>query len=187
MKLFFDTETTGLPSYNKPLNDISQPHICQLGMLVTNDEGASISQVDVLVKPEGRFVITPQLTAIHGIDMAMCEKDGLPIRDILDTFEKTAFHCDTWVAHNLKFDRMLLDIQFARNNMILPSPLAHECTMLASQSIIRLKGKYGYKWPKLSEAYEYYFKKPLENAHNAIHDVIACKDVYFEMKRLGQL
>ena len=63
------------------------------------------------------------------------------------------------------------------------------CTMSASSAIMKLPptekmisaGFNKPKPPKLSDAYEHFFGKNLEGAHNALVDVRACKEVYFEL------
>lgn len=37
--LFFDTETTGLPDTRMPPEWEGQPHICQLGAIMTDEQG----------------------------------------------------------------------------------------------------------------------------------------------------
>jgi DNA polymerase III epsilon subunit-like protein len=41
----------------------------------------------------------------------------------------------------------------------------------------------GYKWPKLSEALPRICNRKIVNAHNAMVDAIACRDIYFEMRK----
>ena len=41
------------------------------------------------------------------------------------------------------------------------------------------------KTPKLVEAYTHFFGKSFANAHSAMADVRACKEVFFRLKDLG--
>jgi hypothetical protein len=52
--------------------------------------------------------------------------------------------------------------------------------MLSSTGICKIPKKQGYKWPKLSEAYQHFFGEELKDAHDALVDVMACKRIYFE-------
>ncbi len=48
---------------------------------------------------------------------------------------------------------------------------------------MQIPGEYGaYKWPQLQEAYKHFFNKEFDNAHDALADVTACKDVYFAIQ-----
>lgn len=41
------------------------------------------------------------------------------------------------------------------------------------------------KWPKLGELYRFLFNKDFEGAHDAMFDVIALKECFFEMAKRG--
>jgi len=60
--------------------------------------------------------------------------------------------------------------------------------MLASAPVLRIPATarmsaagfgYAFKPPRLGEAYEYFTRQPMINAHNAMVDVQACMAVYF--------
>ena len=59
--------------------------------------------------------------------------------------------------------------------------------MMKSTSYCKLPGKNGkgFKWPKLEELYQVLFGKQMENAHDALADVMACKECFFELIKLG--
>jgi hypothetical protein len=44
------------------------------------------------------------------------------------------------------------------------------------------KGADKYKWPRLSEAYKFFFGRDFEDAHDAAVDSKACAEVYFAYK-----
>jgi DNA polymerase III epsilon subunit-like protein len=55
--------------------------------------------------------------------------------------------------------------------------------MRSSTDIIKLpkaRGA-GYKWPKLTEAYRHFFGVDFADAHRAISDSRACKEIYFHL------
>lgn len=63
MKLFFDTETTGLINWKIPFDE--QPErMVQLGMILTDDNLNTIHEVGLIIKPEG-FLIPPHVAAIN--------------------------------------------------------------------------------------------------------------------------
>ena len=45
----------------------------------------------------------------------------------------------------------------------------------------------GYKWPNLTELYNYLFQTGFPEAHDALVDVKACADCFFELKRRGTI
>jgi DNA polymerase III epsilon subunit-like protein len=97
------------------------------------------------------------------------------------------------VAHNITFDKFIMRCAARRFNLLDDSGDEHWkqfptfCTMRAMENICKLPGKIAgkYKWPKLSEAYEYAFAKPLVGAHDALADVRACAELYFWLQRKG--
>jgi DNA polymerase-3 subunit epsilon len=198
--LFFDTETTGLPSKDGGL--ASQPHIVQLGAIVSEYDTywptpAKETEIDRLFKPP--IPIPPILKELHGIDDEMV-KDCPPISEYLREFIELTNEADVIVCHNVQFDMMLLGFEVRRMiaNSGVPDAEAWyrtwkdgatakaKCTKEASTNLCKIpspSGKRGYKWPKLNELYPFLFGEMFDNAHNAIADVKATQRCYFELVR----
>lgn len=183
--LFFDTETTGLPVWNEPSEGPNQPHIVELAAkLVDIDSREIIAELNTIIKPDG-WVIPDEVSAIHGITTDKALADGMPEHDALNQFMTLWRQSNFRVAHNQSFDERIIRIAIKR---FLTEEVADQwkagekqCTGLITKPLMQMlpKNKYGYKMPKLSEAYEHYMGKPMENAHRAMSDVDACMAVYF--------
>ncbi|MEQ6333288.1 3'-5' exonuclease [Sphingobium sp. MK2] len=182
--LFFDTETTGLPLRSELLSNPSQPHVTQLGFILEiNRTDAMV--VDTLITPQN-WTIGAKARELTGITEDMCYESGIPIADAVDLFMIAAENCDFIVCHNVAFDRKLMAIEHARLNaernpysVLCGKPTL--CTMEKTTNILKLPKKdnrTNFKWPKLSECYQFFFNEELENAHSAIVDIQATRRVF---------
>jgi DNA polymerase III subunit epsilon len=183
--LYFDTETTGLLKYKLPISDPSQPRLVQLGAILTSGDEV-MAEVNLLVKPEG-FEIPKEASDIHGITTEVAMKFGMPVKLVMGTFIRLVNMADRVVAHNYDYDKKIAEIECDR--LQVPYCLANKdsyCTMLSTTQILQLPGRFGYKWPKLAEAYEFFFKEKLEGAHDAMADIKGCKRVYLHLASLGR-
>lgn len=64
------------------------------------------------------------------------------------------------------------------------------CTMQSSTDFCAIPSNSyygGYKWPKLEELYRKLFGRMFDDAHDALADVSATKECYFELRRRGVL
>ena len=191
MLTFFDTETQGLPDFNKRARDPSQPHIVQLAAILTEDDGQVLETFNSLVQPDG-WTIPPEATAAHGITNERAA-GGLPeirvAKVLLDMLKRSKMI----VAHNVQFDKFIARIALRRHDIFTDTDDAwwkafpQFCTMRAMTDVCRIPSEYGrgYKWPKLSEAYEHISGKKLDGAHDALADVMACKEIFFWLKERG--
>lgn len=198
--LYFDTETTGLPNAKFPLNDPIQPHITQLG-LILEVNGVDAVVLDTFIRPDDTWrihedsgtVIGKKATELTGITAEMCYDLGIPIADALEMFIIAAENCDAEVCHNNAFDNKLLAIQYSRlrpdaqpRDVLCGKPSL--CTMKAATPICKIRkkdGKTGFKWPKLEEAYEFFYNEKFEGAHSAIVDIKATRRVFHTLVNLG--
>lgn len=185
--LFFDTETTGIPDWKTPSGDECQPHLVQIAAhLVNPDNREIISTLDVIVRPDG-WEIPEEVTEVHGITTEDALRYGVPEPLALQMFLEM-WRGRTRIAHNTTFDNRIIRIGTKRYCSEEVQDQwkegAYECTGLLSKPIMKMlpRGRYGYKMPKLVEAYEYFCGQELQNAHTAIADVNACKDVYFAVQ-----
>jgi DNA polymerase III epsilon subunit-like protein len=180
--LFFDTETTNLPDYKSPAGR-RQPHVAQLAAVLV--DGASERAMATLILPDG-WKIHPKAQAIHGIALARAQAEGVPIVQAVEAFDELLAGADLAVAHNVKFDRLLMDSEYLRLGRKARWPGTF-CTMLTSTDIVRAPGGYGgrYKWPTLAEAHQHFFRRPPAGAHDAMADVRACMAIFGELARLG--
>lgn len=187
--IFFDTETTGLPSRDRKVRSdpLSWPRLVELGWVLTTDEGTILEEVSFLVKPDG-FEIPSAAINIHGISNMEAEKMGLPIVDVINRFYISARRADLLIAHNLSYDiRIILTELIRMDKRELFSSIQGVCTMKSSARFCGISGRYGkgYKWPSLSGLYQKLFDREPESAHRALDDAKTCADCYFELKKRG--
>ena len=205
LALFYDTETTGLPDFKAPSESAHQPHIVQLAaLLIDLDSRETIQSMDVIIRPHG-WTIPDEVAAVHGITTEHAADVGIPERLAVEMF------MDLWnnrnrVAHNEQFDARILRIALMRHQgNIFHSPSGKsvpdiwkegraECTARMATPICALPptdkmkavGRFHHKTPNLGEAYRHFTGNDLQNAHSAMADVLACRDVYFAIKGAQQ-
>lgn len=193
--LFYDTETTGLPNRNRPFSHPGQPYLTQLGFLFERD-GLDVHSCDTLIKPTGpEWQISAQAAAITGITREMCEAEGRPIEEVLDEFVDYTAEADLLICHNVSFDSLLMQINAARlvpdmDTKTIFEGTPHVCTMLVSTPICKLPKKdkrVGFKWPKLEEAYWFFFNEKLDGAHDAMVDITATQRLFRHLCNLGAM
>lgn len=183
--IFFDTETTGLPkNWKAPMQEIDNwPRVIQLAWMVCDEEGIVLRKHSFLIKPEGWEMPTGDFWKDHGYTQQVNMVLGIPIRNALDIFISDLSECDALVSHNMDFDYNVVGAEMLRaKSEKLGKVITKICTKTTSTNYCKLPGNYGnYKWPKLDELHRFLFNKHFENAHDALADVIACKDCFFEL------
>ena len=130
--LIFDVETTGLPvNRNAPISDIyNWPRVVQLAFGVYDALGNCIEEHDYIIKPPENFEIPEKSIKLHKITTKYAQEHGTNIKTVLNLFvEKlNSVHC--LVAHNLKFDKQVLESELYRNEIPYNfSNLKEICTM----------------------------------------------------------
>jgi DNA polymerase-3 subunit epsilon len=196
MLLFFDKETTGLPDFGAPSEAEHQPHIAQVAAaLVDPGSRKIVSSIDLIIRPDG-WEIPEEVAKIHGIDTATAMRVGVPEKLAVEMLLAMHAKAERRIAHNQSFDARIMRIALKRYGY--PEDIVEgfrtakaECTCDMATPICqlpatdRMRGAgFGSKWkkPKLTEAYEHFFGKPMENAHSAMADVLACIQIYWHMK-----
>jgi DNA polymerase-3 subunit epsilon len=190
--LIFDTETTGLPPKNTPTNHTEKwPHIIQLSWVIYNDETKLVEEErDNIISLGTHIPISAESTAIHGITSEISRTKGVAIAVALFDFKFAANRCGKIVAHNLEFDKNMIQVEFYRARMfhnIFP-PVGY-CTMKEGTPICKLvkvwkDGTISFKYPKLVELYYALFGADApapEGLHNAKVDVELCLKCYVKM------
>ncbi|MFA4942418.1 MAG: 3'-5' exonuclease [Patescibacteria group bacterium] len=181
--LFFDTETTGLPkNYNASYEDLDNwPRIVQLAWVLTDDKQEVLEKKTFIIKPDG-FSIPAASSAVHGIDDVKANELGVSIIDVLNDFNQSLQKSlPTLVAHNILFDINVLGAEFLRANISTNfMDLSQICTMKSSIEFCGLANR---KFPKLAELYRQLFNSDFSNAHDALADVLACYQCFFELKK----
>lgn len=189
--IFYDTETTGLPIWNEPSEGENQPHIVQLAALLVDAESREIiSSIDTLIKPDA-WDIPAEMIAIHGITTERALAEGMPEKEALALLMAMWTPDIVRVGHNQSLDERIIRIALKRYSDEETAELwkngSKQCTGLLAKPICQMlpKNRYGYKMPKLAEAYEHFTGKSMEDAHNAMADTKACMEVYFAIQDLN--
>jgi len=179
--LIFDTETTGMVQFRKPPEDKTQPDLIQLGMLlVDTDDWKPRARNSLLIQLADSVRIEPGAFDAHGISEEECARYGVSPVVACALFNQACMQADIIVAHNLAFDTSIMKTALFRlgNKPHRFDGRQQVCTKEASTDVLKLPGKYGYKWPTLAEAYKHYSGGEIEGAHDALVDSEACLEVF---------
>lgn len=178
MYLFFDTETTGLADYAKPITDECQPKIISLAMIVTDAAGKELNVYKTLIKHPG-FVIDEKGEAfgINKISNAAVDKYGVGLEGALMMFKQESARAEMKIAHNYRFDGFLLKGAYEKLGIDSGPIIDKYCTMLGIKPITGAGS--------LAAAYQHCTGKPIHDAHDSLSDTRACKDVFFWIKNSG--
>lgn len=189
MILLFDTETTGLPkNWKAPVTDLDNwPRLVQLAYLVYDFDGNLIHSCNEIIKPNG-FTIPTDASKVHGISTEMAYQRGLQIDDVFEIFLIHLKRAQFIVAHNMAYDEKIIGSELIRlgfDNVL--EKKERICTMLETVELCKIKGPYGFKWPKLEELHYQLFNFYFEGAHDALADIQATAKCFWELKKIGVL
>lgn len=165
MILVYDTETTGLPNFKARSADPAQPHLVQIALVNCTDAGVEIDSWCRMIRPNG-WIISPEVTAIHGISHEQAMDEGIDEMEAAGTFMVFQARASLRVAHNESFDRRIMRIAMVRTGFQPDFIKAIEdrqsfCTCVAAKPIVNLP------------------------PHDALVDARACARIYAAIKAMG--
>lgn len=184
MYFIFDTETTGLPIFNKTgfyrfpnykfLNKYNTARVVSISWIVANEKREKLKQVYHIIRPLD-FMIDNNSKAveIHGITAEIADEKGVPWHTMYDEFVEDLSKCQTIVAHNIQFDVSVMLSEMYRYNKEVGIASFIEKSRLCTMKMGKIAMGQT-KSPKLSALYEHLFNEPLENAHDASYDTMNC-------------
>ena len=121
--LIFDTETTGRMTTRgeaKPMNISCFPHIISLSWIIVNLDNHSNAAPEVtttehnLIRLPDNVDNEPEALEVHGITKEMAAEKGMTISDALLKFAKDMSGVDAIIAHNMNFDRRMIEAEWVR-------------------------------------------------------------------------
>lgn len=188
--LFFDTETTGLWNKKLPCGHPDQPKLVQVAAILENTETRTeIMRINVIVYREEDI---PEASSnVHGTTTAISQKIGIYDHPIVEVFMGMVDAADTVIAHNIEFDVNILNNAL---RLMSGNPKADMffgktpvCTMLRAVPVCKFPNKNGFRgfaWPRLEDAIRKLLNREPTDAHQAIGDVIDCRDLYYYLEDL---
>lgn len=188
--LFFDTETTGLPSFKFHPSAGNQPACLQMGAILATPSGEILEEYQTLIQI-GDKPIHPKAFEAHGITPEKANSEGVLPVEAFVKFHELSLKADFLVCHNFSFDFFILRCmahsikeESIRELIEDLEEFPYKCTMRSTIKFCALpfpSGRKGHKFPKLEELYQILFDETFEGAHDAMADVTATQRCYFEL------
>jgi DNA polymerase III subunit epsilon len=191
-RFIFDLETTGLPKRErgkrldyKKLLSFKECRIVSISWILMYDTGIEDIEKNIIlekklfyVKPDN-FTISKKSIEIHKLTPDFLDENGVPIdvviNELINKFNE--YNIIEMISHNTDFDMSVLKSELFRYNHLefldKINKINIYCTMLNSQKKMNVS-----KWPKLSEAYKFFYNKEITNAHQAEFDTLYCYQIY---------
>lgn len=199
VKLFIDTETTGLPlNDNLPYTDLKNwPYLVQVALIIEDDNYGILAKRNIILKPDG-YTIPESATKIHGISNERAVKNGEDRNKVISFLDLALYKSDIIIGHNVSFDLNVIKSEIIRikgieNALFEKKKHIVIDTMKMGRNICKIPNLSFHtrlslpnKYPKLDELYYKLFNKHFNNQHDAMADVQAAYDCYYELKRKSQ-
>lgn len=180
--IIFDTETTGLIKNRKiPLN--KQPEIIEFyGEYVDLKTGSVLDSLELLIRPNHIIndKLPPIIEKITGLDYNKDLSDKPNYKELSSTIQQFFYQpdCNCAIAHNMGYDKEMIDIECERIGTPFDWPERLLCTI---EQTMHLKG---YRL-NLNKLHNELFKEDFENAHRARNDVKALTKCCVELHKQG--
>jgi DNA polymerase III epsilon subunit-like protein len=184
--LVLDTETTGLPDWQRPADAEGQPRLASWCMIFCTDDLDVEFTFSALVKPDG-WEMPEQAQRINGLSTERLNAEGHSILWPLSLLALAVQQGRILAAHNIEFDAKIMrgelrraigahveDFGFwatarsVRGGICTMRSLVNECKLPHPSKPDR------YKFPRLTEACQIILKEELADAHNCVTDAKAC-------------
>ena len=191
--IVLDVETTGLPEGRNisPRDTHKWPYVIQLSWLVFDVGKNKLVKCEdhIVALPKG-YVVPSGSTLIHGITTERMREEGVDIKPLLAQFRADLKQCHTLIAHNIEFDKNMIEVEFYRNGFkhgIANTRKIEFCTMLHGKTICNIEmihpytGKKVLKFPKLLELHDTLFHSQPKNLHNSLVDIMVCFRCFYKM------
>ncbi|RYY38103.1 MAG: 3'-5' exonuclease [Sphingobacteriaceae bacterium] len=185
--LFIDTEASGLPhTWNLPYSAADNwPHALQVSWVVYDDARKLVKKQDHYINTEG-ITITPKAEEIHGLTPEFLRANGKPRAEVMQLLAEDLLQYQPMViGHFMRLDYYLLGAGFYRSAIENPlDKLPVFCTMVATT---QLKHRPLVRHLRLDELYYMLFSTQLQHQHNALNDVLATAECFFELRERGEI
>lgn len=193
--LAYDTETTGLLR-GSDYTDPKAPFLASIAMILYDSiESKIVASLNMPIQPEG-WTMPEEAASINGLTDLYLSTVGAPANVVLPSAIALASRADLLVAHNIDFDTKVIAVALWRHliNENVKEEDTHTiikewlnkpvyCTMQSSKQIVNARNAKGnIKYPKLTEAYKFFFGRELDRAHSANADAVAVLEVYLALQ-----
>lgn len=176
MTLLFDTETTDLIT-NSLVAKKNQPHVVEFYGVHIDEDGNKVGELSLLIKPP--ISMPEEARRITGIDDAMLSS-APAFRDVSQAISEFITKADVVVAHNLSYDRSMIDTEFSRLGTSIDWPKRQICTVEETEWIK------GYRL-SLKALHEHLFGEEFSGAHRAQVDVEAMVRCFIKLRKEGTI
>ena len=197
--LIYDTETTGLPKFQSPSSDPSQPHLTDLCAILYSMEGELIEVFEQLICPKG-WEVEADAAELTGLTTEFLTINGGDEKEAVAAFGHLHKKADIRVAHNIGFDDRIMRIAIKRYLGDAPADRFKAapiyCTANSTKNIVQCPPtpkmlasksfRNSFKTPNMQEALSFFCPGELiGQAHRARPDAEACAKVFFAMQARG--
>jgi DNA polymerase III epsilon subunit-like protein len=185
MLIFVDTETSGLFAYDKPADAPGQPRLAQIGMIFVGTNREIQSQHEFLIRPRG-WVMSPEATETTGITTEHLEKNGVPIDEALDLYQRAIEGRRVIAGFNVSYDLKVMRAELRHTGKPdLFMSTRSMCLMAGSRALVNALDKRGRrKAPRLDEACAHFgIEQPA--AHSALADAMSAFQIWQKVLDAG--